>query len=57
MKRLEAIRLCRRCRSNMTRALAIATADAPTAEEVARRAAFGETARLRAAERREAAIT
>jgi len=57
MKRMEAIRLYRRCRNNLTRALMIATSDAPTVEEVSRRAAFGETVRLRAAERRQAAFT
>jgi hypothetical protein len=54
MKRLEAIRLYRRCKNNLTRALAIATEDAPTAAVAARHAAFGESARLRAAERRQA---
>jgi hypothetical protein len=54
MKRMEAVRLYRRCKDNLKRALSIAAANAPTAEEVARRAAFGESARLRAANRREA---
>jgi hypothetical protein len=54
MKRMEAIRLYRRCKDNLNRALSVAVADAPTAEEAARRAAFGESARLRAAKRREA---
>jgi hypothetical protein len=57
IKRMEAIRLYRRCGSNLTRALTIATAGAPTAEEVARRATLGETARFRAAARRQAATT
>lgn len=54
MKRMEAVRLYRRCKDNLTRALAIAAADASTAAEAARHAAFGESARLRAAERRQA---
>jgi hypothetical protein len=54
LKRLEAIRLYRRCKDNLKRALSIATANAPTAEQVTRRAAFGESARLKAAERRQA---
>jgi hypothetical protein len=54
MKRMEAIRLYRRCKDNLKRALSIAAATAPTAEEVTRRAALGESARLRAAKRREA---
>ena len=52
MKRVEAIRLYRRCKDNLKRALGIAAANAPTAEEVTRRAVFGESARLRAAGRR-----
>ena len=55
MKRMEAVRLYRRCKDNLKRALSIAAANAPTAEEVTRRAAFGETARLRAIQRRQAA--
>jgi hypothetical protein len=54
MKRMEAIRLFRRSKDNLKRALDIAAANAPTAEEVTRRAAFGESARLKAAERRQA---
>jgi hypothetical protein len=54
MKRMEAVRLYRRCNENLKRALRIAAASAPTVEEVTRRAAFGESARLRAAKRREA---
>ena len=54
MKRMEAVRLFRRCKNNLKRALSIAAANAPSAEEVTRRAAFGENARLRAAKRREA---
>jgi hypothetical protein len=54
MKRMGAIRLYRRCKDNLKRALSIAAADAPTAEDVTRRAAFGQSARLRAAKRREA---
>jgi len=54
MKRMEAVRLYRRCKENLERALTIAAAHAPTAEEVTRRAAFGESAHLRAAHRREA---
>jgi|HubBroStandDraft_6_1064221.scaffolds.fasta_scaffold00211_21 hypothetical protein len=54
MKRMEAVRLYRRCKDNLKRALCIAAANAPTAEEITRRAAFGESARLRASERRQA---
>jgi hypothetical protein len=54
MKRMEAVRLYRRCRGNLNRAITIAAAGAPTADEIGRRAAFGENARLRAAERRQA---
>jgi hypothetical protein len=54
LKRMEAIRLYRRCKDNLKRALSIAAANAPTAEEVTRRASFGQSARLRAAERRQA---
>jgi hypothetical protein len=54
MKRMEAIRLYRRCKANLKSALAIAIAAAPTPAEAARRAAFGESARLRSAERRQA---
>jgi hypothetical protein len=54
MKRMEAVRLYRRCKDNLKRALSIAAADDPTTEEVARRVAFGVSARLRAAERRQA---
>jgi hypothetical protein len=54
MKRLEAIRLYRSCKDNLKRASSIAATNAPTSEEVTRRAAFGESARLRAAERRQA---
>lgn len=54
MARMEAIRLYRRSKNNLKRALSIAAANAPTAEEVTRYAAFGENARLRAAERRQA---
>ena len=54
MKRMEAVRLFRRCKNNLKRALSIAAANAPSAEEVTRRAAFGENARLRATERRQA---
>jgi hypothetical protein len=52
--RLEAIRLFRRCRGGLDRALEIAKSEAPSAEEIARRAAFGESARLRASLRRQA---
>jgi hypothetical protein len=54
MKRMGAIRLYRRCKDSLERALTIAAAHAPTAEEVTRRGAFGESARLRAVERRQA---
>lgn len=54
LKRMEAVRLYRRCKDNLKRALSIAAANAPTTEEVTRRAAFGESARLRAAGRRQA---
>ena len=57
MKRMEAIRLYRRCKANLKRALAIAIVDAPTPAEAARRAAFGESARLRAADRRQASAS
>jgi hypothetical protein len=53
LTRSEAIRLYRRCRDNFGRAMAIAAAEAPSAEEVARRAAFGESARTRAARKRQ----
>jgi hypothetical protein len=53
-KRMEAVRLYRRSKDNLKRALTIAAALAPTAEEVTRRAAFGESAHLRATHRREA---
>ncbi len=52
MDRISAIRLFRRSAGNLGRALAIATAEAPTDEEIARRKAFGDSARLRAAQRR-----
>lgn len=55
--RLAAIRLYRRARGNLARAIAIATAEAPTDEEVARRKVFGDSVRQRAAERREQALT
>jgi hypothetical protein len=54
MERMKAIRLYRRCKGNLKRALAIAAANTPTAEEATRRAALGERARLRAAETRQA---
>ena len=54
MKRMEAVRLYRRCKDNLKRALSIATANAPTVEEVTRRGAFGKSVRLRAARRRQA---
>jgi hypothetical protein len=57
LKRMEAVRLYRRCKGNLNRAISIAAAGAPTADEIGRRAAFGESARLRAAKRREATAT
>ena len=54
LTRSEAIRLYRRCRDDFGRAMAIATAEAPSPEEIARRAAFGESARRRAARKRQA---
>jgi hypothetical protein len=54
LTRAEALRLYRRCRDNFGKAMAIATAEAPSAEEIARRAAFGESARTRAARKRQA---
>jgi hypothetical protein len=54
LKRMEAVRLYRRCKGNLNRAISIAAAGAPTADEIGRRAAFGESARLRSAKRREA---
>ena len=56
LARPEAIRLYRRCRNNYGKALAIATAEAPSTEEVARRAACGESARTRAARKRQALV-
>jgi hypothetical protein len=52
--RTEAIRLYRRCKDDFGKAMAIATAEAPSSEEIARRAAFGESARARAARKRQA---
>lgn len=54
IERLVAIRLYRRCHDNLTRALAIATAEAPTDSEITRRKTLGDAVRLRAAERRAA---
>jgi hypothetical protein len=54
LTRSETVRLYRRCKDNFAKAMAIATAEAPSAEEVARRAAFGESARTRAARKRQA---
>ena len=54
LTRPEAIRLYRRCKENFGRAMAIATAEVPSAEEIARRAAFGESARRRAERKRQA---
>ena len=47
LERMPAIRLYRRCRGNLDRALAIAAADAPTDAEVSRRAEFAARMRLR----------
>jgi hypothetical protein len=52
IERLPAIRLYRRCNGDLTRALAVAVADAPTDTEIARRKAFGDAVRLRAATQR-----
>jgi hypothetical protein len=54
LTRPEAIRLYRRCKDNFGKAMVIATAEAPSSEEIARRAAFGESARTRAARKRQA---
>ena len=54
LERSEAIRLYRRCRDNFGKAMAIAAAEAPSPEEIARRAALGESARRRAARKRQA---
>jgi hypothetical protein len=54
LKRMEAVRLYRRSKGNLNRAISIAAAGAPTADEIGRRSAFGESTRLRAAKRREA---
>jgi hypothetical protein len=54
ISRLEAIRLFRRCRGGLDRALEIAKSEVPSADEIARRTAFGENARLRASLRRQA---
>jgi hypothetical protein len=56
LTRPEAIRLHRRRKDNFGKAMVIATAGAPSSEEIARRAAFGESARTRAARKRQALI-
>jgi hypothetical protein len=48
LERLPAIRLYRRCNDNLGRALAIATAEAPTGRQVARRMALADANRARA---------
>jgi hypothetical protein len=48
LSRPEAIRLYRRCKNNFAHAMSVAAAEAPSTEEVARRAAFGEKVRSRA---------
>jgi hypothetical protein len=56
LTRPEAIRLYRRCKDNFGKAMVIATAEAPSSEEIARRAAFGESARTRGARKRQALV-
>jgi hypothetical protein len=55
LERVPAIRVYRRYKGNMTRAMGLATAEAPTDDELVRRKAFGDAARLRAAQKRAAA--
>jgi hypothetical protein len=55
LERMPAIRLYRRCRGNLDRALVIATANAPSETEIARHRAVGNAARMRHAQRREEA--
>jgi hypothetical protein len=52
LERLPAIRLYRRCKDDLTRALAVAVAEAPTDAQIARRKAVGDRMRVRHAQKR-----
>jgi hypothetical protein len=52
LERLPAIRLFRRCKDNLTRALVIATAEAPSDAQIARRKIVGDRMRARHAQKR-----
>lgn len=57
LDRLPAIRLYRRCRADLKRALPIATGEAPTPEQIARWKSLGDAARERSANSRRSAAT
>jgi hypothetical protein len=52
LERLPAIRLYRRCGDNLARALGVASAEAPTDAQIARRKAVGDRMRARHAQKR-----
>jgi hypothetical protein len=56
LERLPAIRLFRRCKSRLEKAMPIATAEAPNEAEIIRRKALGDAARLRAQNRRQSVL-